>query len=63
MLENNHFGGGIDKFMNSKGLKKVVLEAENNGFVVELLTKNTILYGSHNTPICIDTLKPNHSSS
>lgn len=34
MLEYNKFGGVIDKFMNSKGLKKVVLEAENKDLVL-----------------------------
>lgn len=34
MLEYNQFGGGIGKFMNSKGLKNVVLEAENKYLVL-----------------------------
>lgn len=34
MLEYNKFGKGIDKLMNSKGLKKMVLEAENKDLVL-----------------------------
>lgn len=49
--------------MKGKGLKKVVLGAENKYLVLsfEQKTQYYKIVNNHNTPIFIDSLRPTHS--